>query len=110
MYKSRKINGSDRQKVEVNKVTENFFRYIAFGYLLKNYSDKFIKITKYHLVKKSMTEHDCVAVFETQGGEGFQLLINVPKREIHHSGCYMKNRNYPNADLINEALTRFNKN
>lgn len=89
-------------------MTIDFYRYIVYGYLIKNYSKKFYTNTDYHVVKSSITNTTATARIVRIGGTEFILKINLKTNTITHLGDYSINKNYPNDKLIESAYNKFN--
>lgn len=83
------------------------FRFIAYGYIINNYSRKFYKNLEYHLLNSSIKESKCVAIVFLRGCGEFKLEINISEKTIKHSGDYQKNRRYPSEKIIDLAIQKY---
>lgn len=89
-------------------MTIDFYRYIVYGYLIRNYSKQFYTNSTYHVVKASITNHTATARVVRTGGTEFVLKINLKTNTITHLGDYGINKKYPNDKLIESAYNKFN--
>lgn len=91
------MNNADNPKLENIKK----FREILKRYMNMNYSKKFLRSGKYHLVNSSVTEYKATGVFTRCTGDGFNVYFDLKNRKIERQGSYGTHRNTP-IDLIFE--------
>ncbi|MDP9954720.1 hypothetical protein J2X97_000357 [Epilithonimonas hungarica] len=89
------MNNADKSNLENIKK----FREILKRYMNMNYSKKFLKSGKYHLVNSSVTDEKATGVFIRCTGDSFNVYFDLKNRKIERQGPYGTHRNTP-IDII----------
>ncbi|WP_298845594.1 hypothetical protein [uncultured Clostridium sp.] len=83
----------------------SLYNKIAYGYILKNYSNNFLNRVK-ERIKVVFVEplKGVVHIHCASTGNEFKLNIDLKKKSIEHRGCYSKNKGYDSKTLIDENV------
>lgn len=86
----------------------NLYRKIAYGYIIKNYSARFIHRVK-DRIKVVFVEplKGVISIHCAGTGNEFQLRVDINKKSIDHRGCYSKNKGYDSKKLIDDNVNSF---
>lgn len=76
------------------------FREILKRYMNMNYSKKFLKSGKYHLVNSSVSDKKATGVFISCTGNSFNVYFDLEKETIKHQGEYGNHRNTPKEEIF----------
>lgn len=90
------MNNTDNTEFENIKK----FREILKRYMNMNYSKKFLKRGKYHLVNSSVTNKRATGVFISCTGNSFNVYFDLDKKTIKHDGVYGTHRNTPKDKIF----------
>lgn len=78
---------------------------IGYGYLIKNYSRKFIDRVKQNLKVLFVDGNKGVVSYWCKGtGNDFRINIDLKNMTIKHLGCYSANKGYDAKKLIEDNI------